>query len=140
MLLVVLRLGNGASTLGGVCVSDARFKKNIHSLEDQLTKLLALRPVSFDWRTNSARAHVSHDIGLITQEVEEVMPDMVETDHNGYKKVRYDISLQMRMIKAIQEQQEIINEQNRLLLNQQDQINNMSKELDQIRRMLEDDE
>jgi septal ring factor EnvC (AmiA/AmiB activator) len=50
-----------------------------------LDKVLKLRGVTFDWRSNH-----KPEIGLIAQEVEKVFPDLVVTDPNtGYKAVKY---------------------------------------------------
>ena len=95
----------GATTVGGTCSSDRRFKKNIQAFPQVLDKLAGLQPVSYDWRTEefpeyhfgSARA-----VGLIAQEVEKVFPDMVSTDARGYKQVNYS-ELPYLMLQAIRE-------------------------------------
>jgi hypothetical protein len=68
--------------------SDARLKKNIHTLSGALDKLLALRGVTFEY-IDPAKIHElpGERMGLIAQEVEKVFPDWVETGPNGYKRV-----------------------------------------------------
>src|SRR5262249_55186516 len=68
--------------------SDARLKKNVHTLSGALDKLLALRGVSFEY-IDPAKIHelAGERMGLIAQEVEKVFPDWVETGPNGYKRV-----------------------------------------------------
>jgi hypothetical protein len=116
-----IQTGDGM-TVGGTCVSDERFKTQITSLENQLDNILALRPVRFRWKETSNHGHQQEDVGLIAQEVEQVLPDMVVNDPDGYKRVQYDIRLQMRMIRALQEQQDIIEEQKRILEMQEERF------------------
>lgn len=82
--------------------SDRNLKKNIHTYPG-LATIMKLRGVSFDWKdTNEA------SIGLIAQEVEEVIPEAVKTDlHTGYKSVQYG-NLVAPLIEAVKEQQGMI--------------------------------
>ncbi len=99
---------SAGSNVGGTCLSDARLKSNITTLSSQLILLTRMRPVVYDWidDTNGSDG----EIGLIAQEVEQIIPDMVVTGPDGIKRIKYNISLQIRTIKAIQEQQEIIDD------------------------------
>ena len=63
--------------------SDERLKENIETIPDALDMVLELRGVQFDWKS-SGRS----DIGLIAQEVEEVLPECV-TDVDDVKGVKY---------------------------------------------------
>ena len=65
-------------------LSDERFKENIVTIADATQTIEQLRGVSFTWKEN-ARA----SFGLIAQEVEQVVPALVETNDNGTKTVRY---------------------------------------------------
>ena len=56
-------------------MSDRRLKDNITTITDPLEKVMRLRGVSFDWNATSRKG--KHDIGLIAQEVEEVLPEVV---------------------------------------------------------------
>ena len=76
------------------------------------------------------------DIGLIAQEVEEVLPDMVVTQKDGLKKIRYDISLQMRVITAMQEQQEIINDQEDIMQQQRQDIDMLISEVARLKELV----
>jgi hypothetical protein len=69
------------------CSSDARLKKNVATMDDQLAKLLGLRPVMFNW--NSETATSSAHPGFIAQEVETTFPELVSTDASGYKSIGY---------------------------------------------------
>lgn len=83
--------------------SDARLKKNIAGLSYGLDAVLALRPVTYDWKEDAA---AGTQIGLIAQEVEGIIPEVVlapENDDDMYS-MQYD-KLVPVLIKAIQEQQ-----------------------------------
>ena len=61
---------------GTIYASDARLKENVVPISGGLEKVVALNPVSFDWKANSSRGSAS-DFGLIAQEVEQVIPECV---------------------------------------------------------------
>ena len=66
---------------------------------------MALRPVSFDYKEE--RYGHKDQIGFVAQEVEEVYPDLVG-ENEGYKITSGINKMEARLIKAIQEQQEQI--------------------------------
>ena len=72
--------------------SDIRLKDNVRPIEDSLFKLSKLRGVEFDWNEKAHELDIQkgHDVGLIAQEVEEVLPEVVVTRDDGFKAVRYD--------------------------------------------------
>jgi hypothetical protein len=86
--------------------SDQRHKQNIHSLKNALTKLQRLRGVSFKWKDNAQNADTQ--IGLIAQEVEKVLPELVSTDSDGYKSIAYGklTAVLVEAIKELQQQNE----------------------------------
>ena len=51
--------------------------------------------------------HQGHDVGVIAQEVEKILPEVVETRGNGYKAVKYE-KLTALLIQAVNEQQQQI--------------------------------
>ena len=55
-------------------VSDERLKENIYDVSGSLNKILDLRPTHFTWKENQKQ-----DVGFIAQEVEEIIPEVVET-------------------------------------------------------------
>ena len=55
-------------------VSDRRLKKDIHTISESLDRILELRPTEFVWKEND-----KPDIGFIAQEVEKIIPEVVET-------------------------------------------------------------
>ena len=95
--------------------SDRRWKENIMPIGNALEKLSKIRGVSFDWKElseeekKSQHSNVGHDIGVIAQEVEAVLPEIVTTRENGYKGVRYEKIVPL-LIESIKELQSEINE------------------------------
>ena len=67
---------NGALVATGnvTAYSDARLKTNVNTINEALGIVGKLRGVSFDWKESG-----KHSIGVIAQEVEEVLPEIVET-------------------------------------------------------------
>jgi hypothetical protein len=75
--------------------SDARLKKDVVALPDEidlLETLGRLRGVAFNWDTALPRARTlgeKREIGMIAQEVEPVLPQIVGTGKDGYKSIDY---------------------------------------------------
>jgi len=94
--------------------SDARFKTNISPITNSLQKVLALRGVHFNWNTTAFPKRMFSDkktIGFIAQEVEKVVPEIVQTENTPeqYKSVHYDKVVAL-LVEAIKEQQKQINQ------------------------------
>jgi hypothetical protein len=92
---------------GTVSTSDERRKKNITSVNDGLlSNLCKLRVVNYNWKTDSDEDEKK--IGLIAQEVEQVLPELVMVRYDGpnndqeVKVLKTDALVPM-LIKAIQE-------------------------------------
>jgi hypothetical protein len=84
--------------------SDATLKTNVETLTGSLDAVTSLRGVSFDWLENGRS-----EIGVIAQEVEAVLPDVVTTNGDGIKLVKYGNMVAV-LIEAIKEQQIQIDE------------------------------
>jgi hypothetical protein len=84
-------------------LSDQTLKTNIRPIEDSVALVQRLQGVRFDWLENNKPS-----LGLIAQEVENVIPELVETD-NGIKSVSYSNMIGL-LIEAIKEQQNQIEE------------------------------
>ena len=91
--------------------SDARLKKDINSIDSSLEKIMSLRGVSFKWNgqksTDTNLSKRSH-YGVIAQEVQKTLPEIVMKDRNGEMNVAY-MELIPVLIEAVKEQQQIIN-------------------------------
>ena len=87
--------------------SDERLKDNIELIAQPIDKLKQIKGVSFDW--NDKSEHTGHDIGVIAQDIEKILPELVATRDNGYKAVRYEKIVAL-LIEAIKDQQSQIDE------------------------------
>jgi len=68
-----------------VSTSDRRQKEEIKKVEQALDLINALEGVTFRWKNTANKS-----IGVIAQDVEEVLPSLVFTGENGQKSVNYD--------------------------------------------------
>jgi len=106
--------GNAAGTSGFANVSDGRFKKDITPIESALNKVKLLNGVSFNWdktsRPDLALDDKNH-LGLIAQEVEAILPQVVTTGEDEFetKTIIYSDIVPV-LIEAIKEQQVQIQE------------------------------
>ena len=90
-------INNGGTSWVGS--SDLRLK-NIHSqITGGLSSICQLNPVKYSWKNDEENTQY---IGLIAQEVEAVIPDVVSEDDNGYKGIVYTELIPV-LISAIQE-------------------------------------
>jgi hypothetical protein len=97
--------------------SDAKLKDNISAIESPLEKISKINGVSFNWNDKQSVYETGKkDYGVIAQEVEEVLPELVTTRDSGYKAVRYEKIVPL-LIEAIKEQQHQIDELKYLLQN-----------------------
>lgn len=79
--------------------SDATLKTNVETLTGSLDAVKSLRGVSFDWLENG-----NSEVGVIAQEVEAVLPNVVSTNDQGIKSVKYGNMVAL-LIEAMKEQQ-----------------------------------
>ena len=88
--------------------SDERLKENFEPIGSAIEKVGQLNGYTFDWiPMEGIHVHSGHDIGVKAQEVEKVLPEIVEDRGNGYKAVKYD-KLTALLIQAVNEQQKQI--------------------------------
>jgi hypothetical protein len=80
--------------------SDQRLKDNITPIEDPLAKVLSISGNTFDWNDKSHKS--GHDVGVIAQEIEKVLPEAVTTRDNGYLAVDYQKVVPL-LIEAVKE-------------------------------------
>ena len=69
--------------------SDERLKDNITPISEPLYKLSKVGGYTFDWN-DKQDTYEGHDVGVVAQEIEEVLPQIVTTRGNGYKAVKYE--------------------------------------------------
>ncbi len=113
-----IRIGSGGTsgcvknrnggTIVGTCASDERFKRDVRAYPDVLDRVASLRPVEFSWRADAFPGRgfgPDREAGLLAQEVEQVLPELVITDADGFKAVNYS-QLPLLAIQAIRELKE----------------------------------
>jgi hypothetical protein len=132
-------LGSGATRWtavyavnGVIQTSDQRMKNNIRDLRYGLDAVLALRPVSYSWKSDTK----SKKIGLIAQEVKQIIPEVVVGDEQ--LGMNYG-ELVPVLIKAIQEQQKTIEALEEKIKNseaQKSEHDSLKAEIAEIKRAL----
>lgn len=81
--------------------SDERLKHNIETVDSALTKIISSRGVTFD-RNNGIK-----EVGVIAQEIQKTIPEVVSKDNSDYLSVNYNGIVGV-LIEAIKEQDELI--------------------------------
>lgn len=113
-------LEGGLWTYGGsaICVapcSDQRAKKDVILAENSLEKVLNLRGVYFNWEPEvvpKLAENEGRQIGLIAQEVQEVLPEVVRTEmveSQELMSIKYE-NIVALLIEGMKEQQQQIEE------------------------------
>ena len=103
----VLRLfGNGNMTITGTLTqnSDATLKENIKPIESALDKVKQMQGVEFNKINSNTK-----EIGVIAQDIEKIIPELVLENEKGIKSVAYG-NITAVLIEAIKEQQKQIEE------------------------------
>jgi hypothetical protein len=108
---VIYPNGNVVATGDVTAYSDAKFKKDINTIENALSKVTSLRGVSY---TRNDSEDTSTKIGVIAQEVLPILPEVVLKDGDGNLSVAYGNMVGV-LIEAIKEQQQQIEELKYLL-------------------------
>jgi hypothetical protein len=93
--------------------SDMRLKNNITAISNPLDKIDRLGGYKFEWNDKAGESLKGTDYGVIAQEVEEVLPEVVTTRNNGYKAVKYEkmVPLLIEAIKELKAEVEDLREQ-----------------------------
>ena len=110
-----LTLTNGYATSGNIyalgevtaySASDMRLKENINSIVSALPTIDRLNPVTYNWNSTAKELNNTKtdnlEYGLIAQELEQVLPELVHPLYSNYKAIDY-IKLIPLLIKGIQE-------------------------------------
>src|SRR6266496_3264787 len=98
--------------LGTTNFSSQRFKKEIRSMGQTSEAVLALKPVTFQYKTDKKGAP---QFGLIAEEVAKVNPDLVVRDRNGQVvAVRYDGVNAMLLNEFLKEHNAFVEEQHKV--------------------------
>jgi hypothetical protein len=94
--------------------SDASLKENVKNIENPLEKVNQINGVTFDWTEDYIKENGGednyfvrkNDVGVIAQEVEKVLPEVVATRKDGIKAVKYDriVALLIESIKELKKE------------------------------------
>ncbi|MEY4333742.1 MAG: Pelagibacter phage, partial [Bacteroidota bacterium] len=97
---------DAAGDIVAFSTSDKNFKENIKPIENALEKISKISGNTYDWKEDMKEYHgfEGNDVGVIAQEIESVLPQLVTTRETGYKAVKYD-KLVALLIEGIKEQQ-----------------------------------
>ena len=94
--------------------SDERLKTNIKPIEDPIKKINQIGGYTFDWDAEKSTSFQGKDYGVIAQEIEQVMPEIVTERDTGYKALSYDRLIPL-LIECVKDQQKQIDELKQLL-------------------------
>ena len=107
--------GSFSNASGLYIASDRKLKKNISPISLSLSNVLKLEPVTYSMKSDENNQQV---MGFVAQEVEKLFPEIVKEislrDGTSYKAMNYD-AIGVLAIKAIQEQQVIIEDQQKAI-------------------------
>lgn len=109
-----------------VQTSDKELKENLQVIKNPLDKIYALNGYTFDWKKDG-----SHDVGLIAQEVEKVLPQLVHVDTNGHKWVQYSNMVAL-LIEWLKELGNKVDGLYNKYLDQQDQIKDLELRIERL--------
>jgi len=103
---------NGTIRGNNVSPSDIRLKENIAPVESALDKVNSMQGVSYNWKKSDTNRNFpdGRHYGVIAQEIEKVLPEVVNTAPDGTKSVAYTEIIPV-LIEAIKEQQKLIAKQ-----------------------------
>jgi hypothetical protein len=107
--------------------SDARSKKDIKSIESSLSMIKNIQGVSYKWKAEEKSVEGRH-YGVVAQEVEKVLPEIVTTGKNGRKKVAY-MELVPVLIEAMKEQQKTVEQQQKTISELLGEVIELKKEM-----------
>jgi hypothetical protein len=98
--------------------SDKSLKENIKNIENPLEKVNQINGVTFDWTEDYIKQHGGedqyfvrkNDVGVIAQEIEKVLPQVVATREDGIKAVKYDriVALLIESVKELKKEIDIL--------------------------------
>ena len=127
------QLGQGlflanANPTGWNVNSDIRIKKNINNINNELDNILKLRPVNYNFIKELSDINPIPKVGFIAQEIEKIYPNLVSKSCYSEELQDYIKGINMTdmipyLVKAIQEQQDIIGSQGKEIKEIKDRLN-----------------
>ncbi|SVE44605.1 uncharacterized protein METZ01_LOCUS497459, partial [marine metagenome] len=98
--------------------SDRRLKDDLKPIEDPIAKIRKLTGYTFTWN-ELQDSYIGEDVGVVAQEVNEVLPEVVTERDDGYLAVKYEKMIPL-LIEAMKEQQ--------------DQIDDLKQQIEELRK------
>ena len=86
--------------------SDERLKNNISNISSPIEKIKQINGVNFEWSKDQS-VYSGKDVGVIAQDVQKVLPEVVSERESGYLAVKYEKIIPL-LIEAIKDQQKQI--------------------------------
>ncbi|HLP22146.1 MAG TPA: tail fiber domain-containing protein, partial [Chitinophagales bacterium] len=136
--LVLQSNGNVCSYGAFVSCSDERFKKDVKPIESALQKLAKLDGVTYSWNTAKFPErfiNTNTQSGFMAQQVEQVIPELVSTDTEGYKAIDYP-KLSPYIVEAIKEQQQTITTLSNKLSDKENELVQLNERLKRLEEKL----
>ena len=119
---------NSVYALSFVPTSSIAYKTNVKTFENALETVKKLRGVRFDWKDSNKAS-----VGLIAEEVENVVPEVVAHEGKRVTGLNYD-SLVGVLVEAVKEQQKLIEAQKETVAQQERTISALSEKVAQLER------
>ena len=94
--------------------SDRRYKDNLVRISEPNEKIKKINGYEFDWNEKHEQYKNTHDVGVVAQEIEEVLPEIVTERDDGYKAVKYErivallIESNKDLLRRVEELEELV--------------------------------
>jgi hypothetical protein len=129
---MAVRIGNNGKL--GTVVSSRRFKHDIKPIDDASEAILALKPVTFHYKSDTTNAP---RFGLIAEEVAEVSPELVIPDKEGKPlSVRYE-DVNVMLLNEFLKEHHQVQDLKTIVAEQQKQIEALTAGLQKVSAQLE---
>lgn len=121
--------------------SDRRLKTNISNIINSQELLAQIQPVTYNWRTELKRSD-KRQYGVIAQQVEKIIPELVSEDKSGTKSVNYQgfIPLLIEQVKAqktlLEHNQKNIDEQRQLVAKKRQVLAEQQLLIEQLKQLV----
>lgn len=119
--------------------SDKRLKKDIAPLQNALSKVKALNPVSYEYDNTllkDTKFSEGKTNGFLAQELLEIVPEAVRQHESGTLMVNYDAVIPV-LTEAIQEQQVLIESKDEAIVELNNQVSSVKEELENLKNLLQ---
>lgn len=126
-----LAVGGKINATDVISSSDRRFKTNIEPISAALEKIEQLQGISYSWNTAGFPGRnfdADMHYGFIAQDVQQILPNLVQSDTEGYLGIAYE-KITPLLVEAVKEQQQLIHRQ-------EEEIQVLKKQMEMIIDML----